>query len=65
MDREELLGVRRLAYDEYKKRKDLGDFDANSEAIRLCLHSLVEITTHLLEELKKQDVYRKTKPSTD
>lgn len=54
MDREELLGIRRQLFDEYDNRVKLGEFDANSKAISLCLKSLIELTNHCLEELKKK-----------
>lgn len=54
MTREEMLNLREIVYKEYKKRVDLGEFDANAGAIQLCLHTLVDIINHTLEEMKKK-----------
>lgn len=59
MDRQQLLGIREKILNEYLHRKALGDFDANSEAIRMCLETLIELVNHELEGMKS--VQRKAK----
>ncbi len=54
MDREDLLKIRKTVFDEYKTRVQLGEFDANSHSITVCLQALVEILNHLLQEVKKK-----------
>ena len=61
MTREELLHLRRTVYEEYKKRVQLGEFDANADAIRLCLHSIVDLINHSLEIERKRKVITRTK----
>lgn len=66
MDREELLGMRKMAYDELEARTKLGDFDANSPAIRLCLTLLVNlINNELIRQKREANVHRKAKSPAD
>ncbi len=66
MDKKELLETRKIVYEQYKLRTELGEFDANSNAIQLCLKTLVELINHAIEEARKQDnVHRKTGTKTD
>jgi hypothetical protein len=53
MNRESLVGLRRTVYEEYRKRVQLGEFDTNAGSILLCLHTLVDVLDHTLEEMKK------------
>lgn len=54
MERSELLDLRKIVFDEYKSRIQLGEFDANSKTIQVCLEALVKLTDHLLIEAKKK-----------
>lgn len=68
MTREEMLSLREEVYTEYKKRVALGEFDANSGAIQLCLHTLVDLINHTLEDMKKDERLKKGNlgpPKTD
>lgn len=60
MDRKELLEIRQEVYQMYEKRKALGEFDANSEAILLCIKTLVNLMDHELEGMRR--VHSAAKP---
>jgi len=63
MDRKELLNIRDAVYRSYEERKALGEFDANSKAILLCIKTIVNLIDHELEGMKS--VHGKTKPKTN
>lgn len=55
MNSKEALDLRELVYKEYKNRVQLGEFDANSHAIQLLLHTTVDILNHILEQTRKEE----------
>lgn len=62
MERESLLKLRQEVFAEYSDRVKLGEFDANSKSISVCLHAIVELITHLLQE--QANVHRAAKSAT-
>ena len=54
MTREEMVNLRETVFAEYRKRVDLGEFDANAGTTLLILHTLVDIINHDLEQMKKK-----------
>jgi hypothetical protein len=53
MNRDEVLELRKILQAEFDRLKLLGDFDASAATVRLCTESLLKLTNHMLERMKK------------
>lgn len=53
MNRDEVLELRKILQTEFDRLKLLGDFDASAATVRLAVESLLKLTNHLLERMKK------------
>jgi len=53
MNREELLDLRKMLQTEFDRLKLIGDFDASAATVRMAIETLLKLTNHALERVKK------------
>ncbi len=51
----QLEDLQRKLQGEWEVRKSLGGFDTNSSTILLCLETLFQLTTHLVDLARKEE----------